>query len=260
MSQPALRASLLVQLVLRDFRQRYVGSLLGWLWGVVHPLVLLAVYTLLFRYAFNARLPPDESTGNYPLFLMAGLLPWLVFSETLTRSANTLAEHANLIKRSVFPSEALPMAVLASNLAFHLVSVAVLLVVATVWGHPPGMPALLLPLQAGLLALFALGLSWVVAGLQAYLRDTAQVLAVALVAWFWATPVFLPEAYYRGRFDALLDWNPLRYAVAGYRTAIVGSSPPPLADALVLAGFAGASALIGWLFFRRVKRGLADVL
>ena len=82
MVSPGASANLLYQLALRDFRQRYVGSLLGWLWGVIHPLVLLAVYTFLFRHAFGARLPSEELTESYPLFLLAGLLPWLVFAET----------------------------------------------------------------------------------------------------------------------------------------------------------------------------------
>ncbi len=260
MVSPGVRANLLYQLALRDFKQRYVGSLLGWLWGVIHPLVLLAVYTLLFQHAFGARLPPEESTENYPLFLLAGLLPWLLVSETLTRSANSLSEYSALIKKSIFPSEAVPMSILASNGAAHLLSLAVLLAASAAWGHPPGKSLALLPLYAGLLALFSLGLAWVVAGLQAYLRDTAQMLSVALTAWFWATPVFLPEAFYRGRLDPVLDWNPVRYAVLGYRGAILGAEQPPIADLCILAAFAFASLAAGGFFFRRVKRGLPDVM
>ena len=252
--------SLLYQLALRDFKQRYVGSVLGWLWGVIHPLVLLAVYTFLFRYAFEARLPPDEVTESYPLFLLAGILPWLLFSETLMRSATALTEHSALIKKSVFPAEALPMSILASTGLAHLVALAVLGVVAALWGHFPTTSLAQLPVYVVSLAVFSLGLAWIVAGFQVYLRDTAQVLSVAMTAWFWATPIFLPEAFYRGKLDVALEWNPLRYVVMGYRAAILGGQPLDLADLGKLGVFSLVAFAMGALFFRRAKRGFADVM
>ena len=253
-------ANLLCQLALRDFRERYVGSVLGWLWGLVHPLVLLGVYTFLFEHAFNARLPPEEATASYPLFLLGGLLPWLLLSETLSRSVGSLTGHASLIKRSVFPSEAIPASILASTVLGHLIALAALLVVAAILGQRPGGSLALLPLWLGLLALLALGLSWIVAALQVYLRDTAQVLSVVLVGWFWATPVFLPEAFYRERFAAVLDWNPVRYAVLGYRSALLGGEPPSVAQAATLCAFALVTLLAGGALFRRAKKGFADVI
>ena len=260
MSTFRVTASLLYQLTLRDFRQRYVGSMLGWLWGVIHPLVLLAIYWFLFRHAFGARLPPEEATDNYPLFLFAGTLPWLLFSETLTRSAPALNEYSALIKRSVFPSEAVPLSILASTGATHLLSLVVLLGAAIAWGHPPSSGLALLPLWALPLALFSLGLAWCAAAFQVYLKDTAQVLSVVLMAWFWATPIFLPEAFYRGRVDFVLDWNPLRYVALGYRSAIFGGSGPSLGEAAFLAGSACTAFVLGALFFRRAKRGFPDVI
>lgn len=253
-------ANLLYQLALRDFRQRYVGSLLGWLWGILHPLVLLAVYTFLFRHAFGARLPPDEATQSYPLFLLAGMLPWLLFSETLTRASASLTEHSTLIKKSVFPSEAIPASILASTAVGHLLSLCVLLAAAFLLGEAPGASLALLPLWLGLLALFSLGLAWIAAGLQVYLRDTAQVLTVVLTAWFWATPVFLPEAFYRERLGWLLDWNPVRYAVLGYRSAVLGGKPPSLPEVVALCAFAVAAFVAGGLFFRHAKKGFPDVI
>lgn len=260
MAAPRVTANLLYQLARRDFRQRYVGSVLGWLWGIVHPLVLLGVYTFLFRYAFGARLPSGEATQSYPLFLLAGLLPWLLFSETLTRSAGSLPEHSALIKRSVFPSETIPASILASTWVGHLLALGAFLVAALVLGEPPGRTLLLLPAWMALLGLLTLGLAWILAALQVYLRDTAQVLRVVLTAWFWATPVFLPEAFFRERFASVLDWNPVRYAVLGYRSAILGGEPPSLSETAALVGFAVAVFLAGGLFFRRAKKGFPDVI
>ena len=254
------RGTLVLQLAVRDFKQRYVGSLLGWLWGLVHPLVLLAVYTFLFRQAFGAKLPPSEATDSYPLFLLAGMLPWLLFSETLSRSATSLADYSALIKKSVFPSEAVPISVLASNGTVHLLSVGVLVCVGAATGHRPTSSLALLPVYAALLALLSLGLAWIAASLQVYLRDTAQVLSVALTAWFWMTPVFLPETFYQERIGVMLDWNPVRYAVLGYRGAILGGSPLRFADLCAFAAFTLGAFAVGAMFFRRAKRGFPEIM
>ena len=110
------RRSLLFQLVRRDFEQRFIGSAAGWLWGVVHPLVLLVSWTFVFDWCLNVRLGQQEVTQNYPIYLFSGFLPWLLFQETVLRSTTSLLEHANLIKKTVFPSEIAPLSIFLSSL------------------------------------------------------------------------------------------------------------------------------------------------
>jgi len=256
--------SLVYQLVRRDFEQRYVGSIAGWIWGLIHPLVLLGVYTFVFAHAFQMRLPPEEVTENYPLFLFAGMLPWLLFSETLQRSASSLVDYGNLIKKSVFPAEVVPLSIFLSTLISHFLALLLLLAGVTIWLHPVGLAVLMLPLYLVLLGMFSLGLSWIAAGLHVYLRDTAQVLTVVLTAWFWLTPIFLFEDLFTDRFDGrlavLLRINPLVYVVRGYREMVLGNEFPAWQDVLALAGFSIITLVLGGLFFRHTKRGFADVL
>ena len=251
--------SLIYQLVRRDFEQRYVGSIVGWLWGVVHPLVLLAVYTFVFQYAFGQRLV-GQVTDNYPLFLMCGMLPWMLFAETLQRSSTAIVEHANLIKKSVFPSEVVPLSIYLSGLVSHMLALVMLVVAVGVWigGLTPAI--LILPVYFVLLGLLSLGFGWILGGLHVYLRDTAQVLLVALTAWFWLTPIFMTETTLGNLLPGWVQWNPLTYFVRGYRLSILGGELPAASDFLILAGFAAASFLLGGLFFRQTKRGFADVL
>ncbi len=256
--------SLIYQLVRRDFEQRYIGSLAGWVWGLIHPLVLLGVYTFVFQYALGIRLPPEEVTTNYPLFLFAGMLPWLLFSETLQRSASSLIEYTNLIKKSVFPAEVVPLTILLSTLISHFL--ALLLLVAITAGVLGQLNvAVMVPLlYLGPLALLTLGLSWIAAGLHVYIRDTAQVLTVVLLAWFWLTPIFLYEDLLRNMFDGrlrfLLHLNPMVFVVRAYRESVLGGRLPAWTDLAAITLFGVGAFLLGGLFFRYAKRGFADVL
>ena len=252
--------SLLYQLVRRDFEQRYVGSVAGWLWGVIHPLVLLAVYTFVFVYAFGMRLPQGEVTDSYPLFLFAGMLPWLLFSETLQRSASSLVDYSSLIKKTVFPAEIVPLSIFLSTLISHLLAMVLLIGIVGIRDHHVSPALLLLPVYFLVVGLFSLGLAWIAAALQVYLRDTAQVLTVVLTAWFWLTPVFLFEGQFQGKLSIVLKLNPLTYVVRAYRDCILGTQVPALTDFLALTAFAVTAFFAGGLFFRHSKRGFADVL
>src|ERR1017187_9241671 len=120
------RRSLLFQLVRRDFEQRFVGSAMGWIWGLIHPLVLLMSWTFVFQFCLGQKAPAEAGTTSYPLFLFAGMLPWLLFSETMQRSASSLLHHANLIPKTVFPAEIIPVSVFLSALVSHLLALALM--------------------------------------------------------------------------------------------------------------------------------------
>jgi len=256
--------SLIYQLVRRDFEMRYVGSAVGWLWGLIHPLVLLAVYTFVFVYAFGVKLPSEEVTDNYPLFLFAGMLPWLLFSESLQRSAGALPEYANLIKKSVFPSEVVPLTIFLSNLISHFLGLALLIIGTGLWAGQWSWTIVVVPFLLVLLGMLTVGLSWFAAGLHVYLRDTAQVLTVLLTVWFWLTPIFLYEDILREKFDGQLSFllyiNPMAYVVRTYRDTFLGNTLPAWGDWAIFAGFAVTTFVLGGLFFRYSKRGFADVL
>ena len=252
--------SLVFQLVRRDFQQRFVGSAVGWIWGLIHPLVLLVAYTFIFTYCLRLRLEPGQVTGNYPIFLFAGMLPWLLFQETVQRSAGALVDYANLIKKSVFPAEIVPVAIFLSNLISHLLAVLLLLTAVAVWLKHVSAMLLILPVYFLLIGLFSLGIAWVASSLHVFLRDTAQVLTVLLTFWFWLTPIFIAETQFPARVHWLVALNPLVYAVRGYRTSILSTSLPSARDLALLAVFAVVTFVLGGLFFRHTKKGFADVL
>ena len=254
------RRTLISQLVKRDFQQRYVGSAAGWLWGLIHPLVLLASYVFIFSICLKQTLEPGQVTTNYPMFLFAGMLPWLLFSETVQRSAGSLVEQANLITKTVFPAEIVPVSIFLSSLISHLLAAALVIAGAAIFlGHINPI-LLLLPVFIVLLGLFAVGIGWIAAALQVYLRDTAQVIVVILTLWFWATPIMIPENKFPSWGLVLLRANPLTYIVREYREILLGSKLPSFRDLGSIALFAIAAFICGGLVFRYMKRGFADVL
>lgn len=254
------RRSLLLQLVVRDFRQRYIGSVAGWLWGLIHPIVLLFSYWFVFSVCLKQKLDAHQVTQNYPLFLFAGMLPWLLFSETVMRSSASLVEQSNLITKTVFPAEIIPISIFLSSLVSHVLALALVMIAAAVWIGAISPALLLFPILFILLGLFAIGIGWIASSLQVYLRDTAQILTVALTLWFWVTPIFIAEDKFPARLRFLIVANPLAYVVRAYRGMLLGRQLPSSADLGLMAAYAIATFFVGGLFFRYMKRGFADVL
>jgi lipopolysaccharide transport system permease protein len=254
------RRTLLFQLVRRDFEQRFVGSAIGWMWGLIHPIVLLLCWTFVFQWCLKIRPDPSEITQNYSMFMFAGFLPWLLFQETVQRSASSLLENTNLITKTVFPSEVIPVSIFLSSLVGHLMAVAMAVLAAGIWLKHFSIMVLLLPAYMLLLGLFAVGIGWIAASLQVYLRDTAQVISITLTAWFWLTPIFISENQFPEQVRFLITLNPLAYVVRAYRERILTYRLPDLNEFAAFAAFAVVAFVIGGLFFRHLKRGFADVL
>jgi lipopolysaccharide transport system permease protein len=257
------RRTLILQLVKRDFQQRYIGSAAGWIWGLVHPLVLLASYVFIFGIVLGNQGGNTEVTRNYPMWLFAGMLPWLLFNETVSRSSSSLVEQANLITKTVFPAEIVPVSIFLSSLMSHFLAVFLVMASAGIFLRHFNAVVLVLPVFMLLLGMLAIGIGWVASALQVYLRDTAQVLTVLLTLWFWATPILIREDILKDKVGfwgvLLIRANPLVYIVRGYRELLLGRAVP-LHDVMSTAAFAVGTFIVGGLIFRYLKRGFADVL
>lgn len=252
--------ALLVQLVKRDFKQRYVGSAAGWLWGVIHPLVLLASWIFIFQICLHVTLPAGSITQNYTMFLFGGILPWLLFQETVLRSAPSMVENANLITRTVFPAEVVPLSIFLSSLIHHLIALALFAVTSAIWLKTISPMILLLPVYMLFVGLLAVGVAWFAASLHVYLRDTAQVFAVIMTLWFYFTPIMINERQIPQRFRGWMALNPMTWVVRAYRERLLSSQWPSWQELGVLTLFSLAVFVSGGLFFRHLKRGFADVL
>jgi ABC-type polysaccharide/polyol phosphate export permease len=230
------------------------------MWGLILPLVQLVSWVFVFEFCLHQTVPRGQPTNSYALFLFCGFLPWWLFQETVTRSANSMLDNANLITKTVFPAEIVPVSIFLSSLASHLMVVAAVGVgYGVVTGHF-SMWMLVLPVYMLLVGLFAIGVGWIVASLQVYLRDTAQVFTVILIFWFWVTPIFVSEQQIPERFRFALHLNPLAFVVQAYRDRLLSYRIPSLHDFAIITAYAVTVFVAGGLFFRHLKRGFADVL
>ncbi len=254
------RRALIAQLVRRDFRARYVGSAAGWLWGVVYPVVQLLIWIMVFEYWFKVSLQPGEVTTNYPLFLFCGILPWWLFQETVMRSASSLVEQSNLITRTVFPAEVLPVSIFLSSMIHHLIAVGLVVLTVGFWLKTISPMIVLLPVYMFFAGMLSIGVSWVVSSLHVYLRDTGQAMGVILNLWFWITPIMISEQGIPAPFRAVVRWNPMSWFVTAYRHRLLSTQWPDWRELAVMAAYSISVFLLGGLFFRHLKRGFADVL
>jgi lipopolysaccharide transport system permease protein len=141
-----------------------------------------------------------------------------------------------------------------------VLALVLMIAASAVWINQISLFLILLPLYFVVIGLLAVGLGWIVASLHVFLRDTAQVVSVLLIFWFWLTPIFITEKQFPPWARFLLVANPLYYVVTGYRTILLGSGMPGLKDLAIAAGYGVAVFIVGGLFFRHMKRGFADVL
>jgi lipopolysaccharide transport system permease protein len=239
--------------VSRQLQVRYLGSVLGASWTLLNPLAMILIYTLVFSRLMGARLPGLDGPFAYAVYICAGLLPWGLFQDHITRSVNLFLDHANLIKKVAFPTSTLPAIVaLGVTLDFVLIF-AVFLLFLLAAGHPPG-PRLLamLPLLALQLALSS-GLGMLVAVLNVFFRDVGHVSAIVLRLWFWLTPIVYPLSILP---DWVLPWvqwgNPMTPLVQGYQTILLLGQWPDWRS-LWLPGLWSAALLWGGVRLYRAR-------
>ncbi len=224
------RYRVLVQnLVSRELKARYRGTVLGFLWSFVNPLLLMTVYSLVFGFIIRPRDPAfDNNPVIYALYLFCGILPWTWFSSSAIESANILMIQGNLIKKVLFPAEILPVVVVASNFINFLYALPILVAakaaIALFVPNAPGFTWYLLQLPIVMLVqfVFSLGFGFLLAALTVHFRDIKDILGNLLTFWFFATPiVYTRELAANSRALRLfLDFNPMTHVIGGYQSSI----------------------------------------
>ncbi|MBI2213515.1 MAG: ABC transporter permease [Acidobacteria bacterium] len=256
----ARHRQLITTLTSRDLKARYRGSLLGYFWSLANPLLLLGVYTLVFTRFF-----PRPDISPYALFLFAGILPWIFFSGSVMESTVAISGNAGLIKKVMFPAEALPIVVVLSHLVHFALALPVLLaafIIAFALGKVPFHPVIVfVPILMILQALFVAGIALAVSSASVLFRDLRDLVQNLLQLGFFLTPIIysldkIPSQLMR----TALRLNPMTPFVVGFQDIFVFGRPPTLVDAVLMAFWAIASLATGFVVFDRLRDTLAEAI
>ena len=245
-------------LVERDLRQRYLRSRLGFLWAVIHPLLLLLLYVYVFSVVLQVKFGSATDPVGYGLFLFAGFVPWRAIQTTLDRSPAAFIEQARFLERAVVPAYFFPAGVALTSLVYVLIDSAVFLGVMLALGDGPSLALLwLAPSIVALLPLL-LGLSLLISSLHVRWRDTAHLCQVLGTLWFLGTPIIYSGDMVPPTLRMVLVLNPLCAVIDLFRHALLGMNLPDPTSFLAYLAFLGVLLATARFTYRRVAGSVID--
>ena len=236
---------LVLQLVARNIKARYKRSMLGVVWTMLNPLLMMAVLTLVFSGLFNLRVP------NYSVYLLAGLLLWQFFSQATLASTSEIIWGASLVKRIYVPRTIFAVAAVTNGLVNLVLALVPLSAIMLILGVPPSPAMAILPLSILLVTMFTLGVALVVSSLAVYFADIAEIYQIGLTAWLYLTPIIYPLDIIPEHYRWLFELNPMYHLVTIFRTPLYLQTLPPLQSVGVAALVSVITLLVGWWFFTR---------
>ena len=249
------------QMVRRELRQKYKGSALGVVWYLVNPLVLMGAYTVMFTFVLRNTKIPD-----FALFVLLGIISWTFFQQAVLSAATSLLDQGALVRKALFPREAIPTSVVTVQLVTFCVLMVLVTPIAVAVRGSLSVSLLLLPVYVMLLFAFALGLALGVSVLHAYFRDVAPIVGAAFLPWFFITPIFYRVTSFPGAADhpwlkPLLRWaNPVAPFVDSIRSVVFDGHGPGWATTGYVVAAAAISLAVGQYLFRRLQGELAVVV
>jgi lipopolysaccharide transport system permease protein len=254
------RLDLILSLTKRELAARYRGSALGIIWALLTPIVMIAIFTIIFAGIFKAKFGVSSSQWDYALYLFCGLLPWNAFQESLQLSSSTIVAHANLVKRVVFPLETLPVSLSLAAAVNQLFGTIVLVAAIVILRREIHSTIVFLPLILIPQIIATFGGAWLVASLGVFIRDIVQGIALVLMAWMYLTPIIYPESLVPQAYRSIINVNPFTPLVRNYRRILIEGLSPDWTGLAYFSAFAILSFIVGYWWFARTRKNFADVI
>ncbi|SEM06773.1 lipopolysaccharide transport system permease protein [Stigmatella aurantiaca] len=246
---------LLLSLTQRELKARYRGSVLGFLWTFLNPMLQMAVYTLLFSVYMR------QNIEHYPYFMFVGLLPWIWFSSSIGAGASAISDRRDLLTKVRFPAQVLPATVVVTNLCNFMLSVPLLIVFGLFLGRWPSWHLLFFPAVVLIQLCVTMGLAYLISAINVTFRDLQQIVVNLLTMWFFVTPIFYQAQTVPDRFRALVILaNPMAVMVTSYQAIFYEHRMPDLGPLLLWLGIALVLLAVASSIFERRREEFAEVV
>jgi lipopolysaccharide transport system permease protein len=254
--------ALLQNLVARDLKVRYRNSFFGFAWSLLNPLLMMAVFTIVFTVLLHTA----PIGVPFPPFLLVGILAWNYHAISVMASMGSISGNSGLISKVYFPREVLPLSALLGNAVNFLLALIVLVVVIIAFGIFPSLSWLVLPLIVVSQTLFTLGVSLIVSSVSVYFKDIEYIIDTLFLAWFFLTPVFYDVGQVMGQWRGLdvatlvLVLNPMAAYITAYRDVLLFQRMPDPLLLWIPMAIGAILCAVGFATFARLARGFGDVL
>jgi lipopolysaccharide transport system permease protein len=247
---------LLMNLTKREVKGRYSQSFFGVAWAIAQPLATMAVFTIVFSRL--AKMPSDGVP--YPIFAYAALVPWFFFSNSVASGTLSLITYRNIVTKTYFPREIVPLAQVCSRFIDFAAAAALYAALMAYYRIPLGPWALMAPVFFALLILFTVGLTMATSAMNVFYRDVNPVVQIALQLWLYLTPVAYSLSRVSDRFRWLYMLNPLTAIVEGFRSSLVFGKAPDWQIVSVSASLTLVLFTSAFVMFKRMDKYFADVI
>lgn len=238
--------------VKKEIRGKYKGSFLGILWSFINPLLMVAVYAIIFPFIMK------EQTPNFLQFLICGVIPWVFFTTVITQGIITIRTNSDIIKKVYFPREILPISVAVSGLVNFFISCIIILLFCLFGGLGISWHIILLPVIALFQFLFSLGLVFAFCSINIYIKDMEYIVAFIINMLFYATPILYSVNLIPEKFRIILYLNPMTHIIQSYRDIFMFHQVPSTFSLCFLFIISFISLTIGLFIFRKLEKGFAE--
>lgn len=252
--------SLVIELTKRDFIERYSGSALGFVWSFIYPLINILIYMIIFGSLMGARLQGNASVWGYGVYLIAGLIPWTAFANTVTRASTVFLDKKNIISKIRVDLPTLPLFIVLSETITFCVTFVIFLCMLLITGFVFTPLLLFIPLIYLVQQIFAYALGFFLAMFVVFLRDLKEVVAIIFQIWFWFTPIVYVFDILPSFAQQVLILNPMLAVVSGYHDIFVSQRMPSFFFlSLVLLGSV-MLIVLDYVIFKKLEKDVRDFI
>lgn len=247
----------------REIVSRYKGSFIGIFWSLINPIFMLTVYTFVFSVVFKARWghgTVDEPKTQFALILFVGMIIHGFLAENLMRAPGLILQHANYVKKVIFPLEILPVVMLLSVLFHTIISFLVLILAFIIFNGIPHWTIVLAPLIFLPLIIFTVSASWFLSALGVYMRDIGQIIGIVSTLLLFLAPVFYPLSALPPEFQHIVMLNPLTFIIEESRTVIIWGGMPDYKGLMIYTVASLVFLWMSYIWFQKTRKGFADVI